>query len=115
MSPQVGETGDRWATRSIGGAAERGPSRPARKRRVDIELVGAPFPDVARLLADAGRFDIVLDVPAARAVTVSLHDVEPYDALELIAEAQGLRLTYKRGVVIVSSAAPSSAGSALRD
>jgi hypothetical protein len=115
LSPDAGEPDDRWSTRSIGAPPERGPVRPARKRRVDVELVRAPFPDVARLLADAGKFDIVLDVPSARDVTVSLHDVEPYDALELIAEAQGLRLAYKRGVVIVSSAAAASVGPVAHD
>lgn len=100
---EEGEPRDRWATRSIGAASE-GPkrSRPPRRRRVDVSLLRAPFEDVARFLADAGRFDVVIDAPSAREVTVSLHDVEPFEALELIAETQGLTVAYRRGVVIVS-------------
>lgn len=95
---------DRWETRRIGARSEETATRrPPRRRRVDVELRRAPFDDVARLLSDAGRFDIVLDAPSAHEVTVSLKDVEPFEALELIAEAQGLRVRYERGVVVVSN------------
>lgn len=95
---------DRWETRRIGARSEEtARRRPPRRRRVDVELRRAPFDDVARLLSDAGRFDIVLDAPSAHEVTVSLKDVEPFEALELIAEAQGLRVRYERGVVVVSN------------
>lgn len=101
--PEPEEAPDRWATRSIGAPAEGATRRrPPRARRVDVSLLRAPFDDVARFLADAGRFDIVLDAPSAHDVTVSLHDVEPYEALALIAETQGLTVSYRRGVVIVS-------------
>ncbi|MBK6513994.1 MAG: hypothetical protein IPG04_07670 [Polyangiaceae bacterium] len=98
---------DRWSTRRIGASdPDEGSPRPKRAKKVDIDLVGAPFDEVARLLADAGRFNVVVEAPGASSVTVRLRDIEPYDALLAIAEVRGIDVRYRRGVVIVGAAKP---------
>jgi hypothetical protein len=100
------EGDERFATKRIGaggGDADDGSSkRPRRTRRIDVELVRAPFEDAVRFLADSGRFNVVVEAASASDVTVSLRDVEPYDALEVIAEAKGLAVRMRRGIVVVS-------------
>ena len=94
---------DRWSVRRIGGApaGHDGASRPRRTKKIDIDLVAAPFEDVARLLSDAGRFNVVVESPAPGPVTVRLMDIDPYDALVVIAESRGVDVRYRSGVVIV--------------
>ena len=77
-------------------------TRPPRRARISLDLRAAPFEDVARLLSDAGHFNLVLDCPSSL-VTVTLRDVEPYDALVSLAELRGLSVRYERGVARVSS------------
>lgn len=94
---------DRFEPRRIG--AERSPAsaaRPRPGRLVTVELKRAPFEEAARLLADAGRFNLVVEAPSATDVTASLHQIEPFDALCAIAEVRGLKVRYERGVVMVS-------------
>lgn len=112
--PQPGAYMDRFATTHIGGGGESARGRPPRRRKIDVELLRAPFPDAVRFLAESGGFDVVVEAPSATDVTVSLHGVDPYDALELIAEAKGLAVRTRHGVVIVAAAA-SPAGSGLAD
>jgi hypothetical protein len=97
---------DRWAVRQIGSRADERPSaaRPKRTKRVDIDLVRAPFDETARLLSDAGRFNVVVEAPSASAVTVHLKSIEPYDALVVLAEARGLSIRFEHGVVVVGGA-----------
>lgn len=106
-SPEAEPRSDRWSVRRIGrdSASDDAAPRPGRARKVDIDLVRAPFEDVARFLGDTGRFNVVVEAPSARPVTVKLRDIEPYDALVAIAEVQGIGVTYRRGVVIVSNGA----------
>lgn len=93
---------DRWAVRRIGASASHdGSTRPRRAKKVDLDLVAAPFDDVARLLSDAGRFNVVVESPSPGPVTVRLRDIEPYDALLVIAESRGISVRYRSGVVIV--------------
>lgn len=99
-----GTPNDRWAVRQIGApAAEQTAARPKRTKLVDIDLVRAPFDETARLLSDAGRFNVVVEAPSASAVTVHLKSIEPYDALLILAEARGLAVSYRRGVVVVAA------------
>lgn len=100
---------DRWAVRQIGAPpAEQSAARPKRTKHVDIDLVRAPFDETARLLSDAGRFNVVVEAPSASAVTVHLKSIEPYDALLILAEARGLEVSYRRGVVVVTDAKPTA-------
>jgi hypothetical protein len=98
---------DRWAVRQIGPpAAAQTAARPKRTKKVDIDLVRAPFDETARLLSDSGRFNVVVEAPSATPVTVHLKAIEPYDALVILAEARGLSVSYRRGVVVVTGAKP---------
>jgi len=105
-----GATPDRWAVRRIG--SDRGEraagARPKRTKLVDIDLVRAPFDEAARLLSDAGRFNVVVEAPSASAVTVRLKAIEPYDALVVLAEARGLSVRFEHGVVVVGGGATAS-------
>lgn len=105
---------DRFATTRIGGGGEPARGRPPRRRKVDVELLRAPFPDAVRFLAESGGFDVIVEAPSATDVTVSLHGVDPYDALELIAETKGLAVRTRHGVVIVAPE-PAPAASGLAD
>lgn len=115
--PPAGAYVDRFATTRIGGGEEPARGRPPRRKKIDVELLRAPFPDAVRFLADSGGFDVVVEAPSATDVTVSLHGVDPYDALELIAEAKGLAVRTRHGVVIVAvaSAPPGSGLADARD
>jgi hypothetical protein len=70
---------------------------------VNVELVGAPFDDVARMLADVGGFGLVVEAPSAGPVHASLRKVDAWDALEAICGAKGLALRYERGVALVKA------------
>lgn len=83
-------------------------SRPKSKGKIDVELNGADLADSLRFLASAGGFNLVADENLGGPVTVDLHGVDPYDALVVIAESQGLEVDYSRGIVRVGAAKPSS-------
>lgn len=79
-------------------------ARPRRRGgRVDIELNGAPFVDTVRMLADVGRFGVVIEAPGATGVQASLHGVDAWDALVAICRAKGVDVRYERGIAIVGS------------
>lgn len=83
-------------------------SRPKSKAHIDVELKSANLADALRFLASAGGFNLVTDENLGAPVTVDLHDVDPYDALVVIAESQGLEVDYSRGIVRVGAAKPAS-------
>lgn len=97
-------TPSRFRVRRIGALSDEVPRRkPSGGRRVDIDLVKAPFDDAVRLLADTGRFNVVVEAPGASPVTVRLSGVDPFDALIVIAEARGLEVRFERGIVVVGA------------
>jgi hypothetical protein len=75
--------------------------RPRARRNVRIELNGAPFDDVARMLADVGGFGVVVEAPGAGRVQASLRDVDAWDALVTICETKGLEIRYERGIAVI--------------
>lgn len=83
-------------------------SRPRTNGKIDLELKGASLADSLRFLASAGGFNLVADENLGGPVTVDLHGVDPYDALVVIAESQGLEVDYSRGIVRVGAAKPAS-------
>ncbi|MFO0617992.1 MAG: hypothetical protein U0414_35705 [Polyangiaceae bacterium] len=83
--------------------------RPKSKAHVDVDLKAANLADALRFLASAGNFNLVIEDNLGSPVTVDLHDVDPYDALCVIAESQGLEVEYTRGIVRVGSAKPVAA------
>lgn len=86
-------------------------SRPKSKAHVDVDLKGANLADALRFLANAGGFNLVIEDSLGSPVTVDLHDVDPYDALVVIAESQGFEVEYTRGIVRVGAAKPATAQS----
>ena len=75
--------------------------RPRHTRFIDLHLQRAKTADALQFLADSGGFNLVLEGELAAPVTVSLHHVDPFDALEAIAEAQHLEVEVRRGIVTV--------------
>ncbi len=71
------------------------------RKRVDVRFRDAPLSEVARFLADAGRFSVVAEGNLSGRVTVDLRQVRPYEALLTIAQAQGAQVTREGSVVIV--------------
>ncbi len=94
---------DRFETVSLAPPAAEVEPRPRRRRSVDVDLAGAPFEDVARMLADVGGFGLVLEAPGAGTVQASLRRVDAWEALEAICHAKGLDLRYQGGIAIVKS------------
>lgn len=86
-------------------------SRPKSKAHVNVDLKAANLADALRFLASAGGFNLVIEDSLGSPVTVDLHDVDPYDALCVIAESQGLEVEYTRGIVRVGAAKPATAQS----
>ena len=94
---------DRFATVALPSSPPDVEPRPRRRRHVDVDLVGAPFDDTARMLADVGGFGLVLEAPGASPVQASLRQVDAWEALVAICQAKGLDLRYEGGIAIVKA------------
>jgi hypothetical protein len=68
----------------------------------DIWFNRARLDNALRLLADAGRFNLVLHGELSQSVTAELRSVEPYDALLALADAHGAQVRFRNSIVIVS-------------
>ncbi len=77
------------------------PTRPRKRGRVAVSLNGADLENACRLLADAGKFNLVVQSGLTGTVSATLDGVDPYDALVAIAEANGAEVRFERGIVIV--------------
>jgi hypothetical protein len=77
------------------------PARPRLAKRVALELQRADLVNAMQLLADAGRFNLVLESGLSGQVSASLLDVEPYEALVALASANGARVEYENRIVVV--------------
>lgn len=71
-----------------------------RQARVDVRFRDAELENVVRLLADAGRFQVVTDGSLSQRVSVDLRRVRPFDALLAIAEAHGVSVE-RRGQIVL--------------
>lgn len=94
------------ATRRLG--PEPPPPSPTHPRRVgrrNIRLYQASLDNALRLLAEAGGIDLVMQGELKTPVSVELRGVEPFDAMQALADAHGLSLTYRGGIVIVTQGA----------
>lgn len=93
------------SSKSIRIPTEAPPSEaPAGERRpVDVRFANAELANALRLLADAGRFDLVVDGALQGTVTMELRQVSPYDALVTIAESKALEVRRDGRVVIVTA------------
>jgi hypothetical protein len=77
------------------------PSRPRRGARVDVSFHGADMVNAFQFLADAGRFNLVMQDGLTGRVSATLHGVDAYDALVSIAEANGATVSCEGQVVVV--------------
>ena len=77
------------------------PARPRASRRVALALQHADLSNAMQLLADAGHFNLVLESGLSGQVSASLVDVEPYEALVALADANGARVEYENRIVVV--------------
>ncbi|MFT3775821.1 MAG: hypothetical protein QM820_61540 [Minicystis sp.] len=78
------------------------PPRPTGRARVDVSFQGADMVSAFQFLADAGRFNLVMQDGLTGKVSATLKGVDPYDALLSLAEANGATVTYDRQIVVVS-------------
>ena len=82
------------------------PARPPRRPRVSVNLKDADLPDALRLLAEVGGFGVVVESDVAGTVSVRLSEVDPFEALETLAQANGAEARYERGIVVVRRRGP---------
>ena len=79
-----------------------GSAHPPRVGRRNVEVRGARLDNTLRMLAEHGRFNLVLPSPLAEPVNLRLRGVEPYDALLAVAQSHGLEVAYAGDVVTVT-------------
>jgi hypothetical protein len=77
------------------------PARPRATKRVALALQHADLGHAMQFLADAGHFNLVLESGLGGQVSASLYDVEPYDALVALADANGAKVEYENRIVVV--------------
>ena len=94
------DVAERFATRTIEPPVAASP-RPRSVGKRDISLRGARVDNALRMLARAGRFNLVVEDGITGTVTLELFGVEPYDAAVAVAEAHHLALHYRRGIFVV--------------
>jgi type II secretory pathway component HofQ len=94
----------RWRVTSISEPERRLPPV-GRRARVDVHFHDAELEEALRLLADAGGFAMVAEGELSGRVTLELRRVPPYEALVIIAEAHGARVTRQGRIVVVTPAA----------
>jgi len=88
-------------SRHIAAPVEHAP-RPRTRARVDVSFQGADMTSAFQFLADAGRFNLVMQDGLGGKVSATLRGVDPYDALVSLAEANGAVVRYDRQIVVVS-------------
>lgn len=91
------------------------PTRPRARGRVEVSFHRADLENALRFLADAGKFNLVVESGLTGSVTAQLRGVDAYDALVTIAEANGAAVRYERGIVMVRKASPLAQRTALND
>jgi hypothetical protein len=82
-------------------APEPAPPRPPTKRQVDVSFQRADIKNAFQFLADTGQFNLVLDDTLSGEVSARLRNVDAYDALVTLADANGATVRYERKIVVV--------------
>src|SRR6185437_809110 len=77
------------------------PPRPRRGARVDVSFQQADMVSAFQVLADSGRFNLVMQEGLNGKVSASMRGVDPYDALVSLAEANGVDVHFQDGIVVV--------------
>lgn len=105
LAPAPSRTLLRRETVLVGAAAPKpAPARPPARKRVSLSLFRADLENALRFLADAGRFNLVVEAGLAGSVTTTLRDVDAFDALVTIAGVNGAVVAYEHGIVTVRKA-----------
>ncbi len=91
---------DRWSARTISSGASE-PVRPARRPPVDVSFNRSDIVSAFQLLADAGRFNVVMPEGLTGQVSATLRSIDPYDALKAMAEANGVDVRYDGQIVVL--------------
>lgn len=92
-------------TLSALGSSAAATSGAAMKRRVTLEVHDADLVNVLRLLAEEGRFNLVLDEEVSGRVTVRLHQVRLDRALSAVLKSHGLGAEWSGDVLRVAPVA----------
>jgi hypothetical protein len=82
---------------------EPAPTRPRGVGPRDIHLHGARLDNALRMLAQEGRFKLVVRGDLALTISIDLKAVDPYEALLAIAQAHGLEVRYSDSIVTVGA------------
>jgi hypothetical protein len=77
------------------------PARPRRGPRVDVSFQGADMANAFQFLADAGRFNLVMQEGLTGRVSATLRGVDAYEALVSLAEANGATVAFDGQIVVV--------------
>ena len=91
---------ERWGSRTITARVSE-PPRPRRRAPVDVSFHRSDMASAFQLLADAGRFNLVMAEGLGGQVSATLRGIDPYDALKAMAEANGVDVRYEGDVVVV--------------
>jgi hypothetical protein len=75
--------------------------RPRRRTHVDVSFQKADMANAFQFLADAGRFNLVMQDGMNGQLSATLHGIDPYDALVALAQANGVDVRYDRDVVVL--------------
>lgn len=86
-------------TRTIAPEPEAAPRPP--RRRVDVSFQGADLEHALQALADAGRFNLIVEPGIAGKVSATLRAVDAYEAMVTLAAAHGAAVRYEGNIVIV--------------
>jgi hypothetical protein len=86
----------------VGPLVAASPTRPPRHGRVDVNLEKADLTSAFQLLAEAGRFNVVIQEGLHGQVSARLRGVDAYDALLALAEANGAVVRFEGEVVLVT-------------
>jgi hypothetical protein len=76
---------------------------PAKVGPRDIRFNKTRIDNALRMLAEVGRFNLVIDGPLNKLVSATFIAVEPYDVLLSISKAHGLGVRCHSGVVHVTA------------
>jgi hypothetical protein len=75
--------------------------RPRRRSHVDVSFQKADMTNAFQFLADAGRFNLVMQEGMNGQLSATLRGIDPYDALVALAQANGVEVRYDRDVVVL--------------
>ncbi len=88
LSSDVGEPGDGRS--------------PGPRARIDVDLASADVHDALRILADAAGLALVVSDDVSGTVDLTLRDVDPIEAMRIVAETHGALVEVRGGVVHVT-------------